>query len=272
MNSSISRLIRGVACGLFLFGSPLAGQALSGSVRQDSGGRALSGVEVLLEGSPRQTTTDAAGRYVLGPLPSGNHVVLFRSVGFRPVRIRVRLAEGDTTRADAVMVRDGAQQLDPVEVKALPSGPRGIGREAFEERRRMGFGKFIDSTELRRNEERRVSDFLRGIPGVNMVRFRECDPPGSRRCGPVEERAGSGRGETSIYKQVGKDYCWMSVVVDGHILYRSGSHSPPPDFSRDFRVAEIESIEVYRSAGEVPAEYGGTSAACGVILLWTRRG
>jgi hypothetical protein len=239
-------------------------------VRQDSTGRPLAGVEVLLEGKERQTVTDAAGRYLLGALPRGNHVILFRSVGYRPVRIRVRLAEGDTVRADASMVREGAQQLDPVEVKALPAAPRGIGREAFEERRRMGFGRFIDSTELRRNEQRRASDLLRGIPGVRMVRYRECDPPRSSRCGPVEERAASGRGTTSMTQR--SETCWMSVILDGSVLYRSGSFSPPPDFSRDFRLTSLESIEVYRSSSEVPTEYGGTSAACGVILLWSRRG
>jgi len=155
----------GPAALLLLCGSTLAGQALTGSVRQDSTGRPLAGVEVLLEGSQQQTVTDAAGRYLLGALPRGNHVILFRSVGYRPVRIRVRLTEGDTARADASMVREGAQQLDPVEVKALPAAPRGIWREGFEERRRIGFGKFIDSTELRRNEQRRASDLLRGIPG-----------------------------------------------------------------------------------------------------------
>jgi len=262
-----------VAWVLLLSGAPLAGQALTGTVRQDSTGRPLAGVEVLLEGSQRQTSTDATGRYLLGQLPTGNHVVLFRSVGYRPVRIRVSLSVGDTTRADAAMVREGAQQLDPVEVKALPSAPRGIGREAFEERRRMGFGKFIDSTELRRNEQRRVSDLLRGIAGLRMVRFRECDPPGSSRCGPTEERAASGRGAgTSMIPRSNQDYCWMSVVLDGAVLYRSGGSSPPPDFSRDFRIANFESIEVYRSSSEVPTEYGGTSAACGVILLWSRRG
>jgi hypothetical protein len=34
----------------------------------------------------------------------------------------------------------------------------------------------------------------------------------------------------------------------------------------------MEAIEVYRSASEVPIEFGGNSASCGVIVLWTTRG
>jgi hypothetical protein len=34
----------------------------------------------------------------------------------------------------------------------------------------------------------------------------------------------------------------------------------------------VEAIEVYRSPAEVPPQYGGAEAACGVILLWRRVG
>jgi hypothetical protein len=34
---------------------------------------------------------------------------------------------------------------------------------------------------------------------------------------------------------------------------------------------DIEGIEIYRRATEVPPEFGGLQARCGVILVWTRR-
>ena len=260
------------AC-LVVFSEPLIAQSIAGIVRQDSTARPMAGVEVLLEGSERKTTTDAAGRFVLGSLARGSAVVLFRSVGYRPVRVTVQLVSADTVQVNAVMVREGTQQLDPVEVKAVPAAPRGLGREAFEERRKLGFGKFIDSAELRRSEMRRTSDLLRAIPGLRIVRFRECEGPNSTRCSPPEDRAASGRGVgTSMIPRQGQDYCWMSVLLDGVPVYQSGGSRPPPDFSRDFRPSELESIEVYRSSAEVPSEYGGAAAACGVILLWSKRG
>ncbi|MGQ0702663.1 MAG: carboxypeptidase-like regulatory domain-containing protein [Gemmatimonadales bacterium] len=87
----------------------LSGQAvLAGTVRQDSGGRPLAGVEVIPEGTNRRTTTDATGRFVLGGLPFGPRAVLFRMVGFRPVRQGVILLRGDTVRVDVTLGQRGS--------------------------------------------------------------------------------------------------------------------------------------------------------------------
>jgi hypothetical protein len=39
----------------------------------------------------------------------------------------------------------------------------------------------------------------------------------------------------------------------------------------EFTALDLEVIEVYRSAAEVPGEFSG-DANCGVLVLWTRRG
>lgn len=61
-------------------------------------------------------------------------------------------------------------------------------------------------------------------------------------------------------------------MVDGVWIYQSGSSTPVPDLSRDIRVAELDLIEVYRSAAETPGQFSGSATACGVILFWTNRG
>jgi hypothetical protein len=43
----------------------------------------------------------------------------------------------------------------------------------------------------------------------------------------------------------------------------------PPDLAK-FNPLDLEGMEVYRSAAEIPPEYNATGSACGVILLWTR--
>jgi len=250
-----------------ILAAPLVAQAvLAGSVREDGTNRPLSGVEVLLEGTKKQAVTDGAGRYVLGDLPSGNRVVLFRFIGYRPSRVRVMLSKSDTVRADAILVSDKVQ-LDSIVVTGRPNAPRGIGREAFAERRRLGFGKFVDSTELRRSANVRLADVLSRL-GVYMIQYAAENG--------METRAASSR-RGGIEGAEGPLPCWMGVIYDGLVLYRAvstGSHSgfPPPDFRKDFEVSNIEAIEVYRSAGEVPIEFGGSSASCGVIVLWSKRG
>ncbi|MCL4865468.1 MAG: carboxypeptidase-like regulatory domain-containing protein [Gemmatimonadales bacterium] len=262
---------------LFLFlattSGPLHAQSvLTGTVLQDSLRTALGGVEVLVEGANRQTVTDATGRFELRDLSVGTHIVLFRLPGFRPLRTSVRLQSGVTTRIDTIMVRESVQTLDSITVTGKVTRGVGLGREAFEERRAMGFGRFIDSEELRRSEHRSVADIFRALPGVNVVRFREClDPILRRFCSPLEDRVASGRGVRSMNPTEGMEYCWMSVYMDGTPVYLSGSSMKVPDFSRDVRVTELEMVEVYRSAAETPGQYSGTTGGCGVVLLWTRR-
>lgn len=244
-------------------GSLAAQVTLTGVVREDGTERPISGVVVIIEGTKREATTDAAGRYRIDS-PAGNRVALFRSIGFRPTRVRMQLLKGDSVTTDVAMVKEQpAQQLDPIVTtgKAAPPRGSGVGVEAFEERRRLGFGKFVDSTELRRSGGRRFTDVLRGIQGVRIVSYVE-DPSRPdlfelRAVGRVEEMFG--------------EPCWMSVLVDGSPIYRAGI-GRPPDLRREFHdVSSFHAVEVYRSASEVPMEFGGAAEQCGLLLLWTRR-
>ncbi|HEY9519532.1 MAG TPA: carboxypeptidase-like regulatory domain-containing protein [Gemmatimonadales bacterium] len=248
---------------LLALAAPLSAQVpVSGVVREDGTGRPLALVLVSIEGTQPADTTDSAGRFRLDA-PAGTRIALFRLIGYRPLRLRLQLAKGDSATANADLVRESAQQLEPIETRAAPAAPRGVGVDAFEERRRLGFGKFIDSTELRRSEGRRLTDLLRGVPGVRMMYYVE-DPA---RPWVFEWRAVAGRKESADGTP-----CWMSVVFDGSPIYRSGSLTRPPDFHRDlFEIASLEAVEVYRSPAEVPQEYGGASEQCGLILLWSRR-
>jgi hypothetical protein len=249
---------------LVLLAAPLAAQVtVTGVVREDGTQRPLPGVMVLIEGTKREATTDDAGRFRLDA-PAGNRVALFRAIGFRPSRVRMNLIKGDSVTADAVMIKEeAAQRLDPVVTTAKPAPPRGVGVgiEAFEERRRLGIGKFIDSTELRRAGTRRLTDVLRGIQGIRIISYIEMpDRPDLfelRAVGRVEKLFG--------------EPCWMSVLVDGSPIYRAGM-GRPPDFRREFQdVSHFQSAEVYRSASEVPMEFGGSAEQCGLLMLWTRR-
>ncbi len=253
---------------LLVVSTQLSGQAvLTGLVREDATGRPLSGVEILVEGSDRNTVSDKAGEYAFKSVPRGLQVVLFRLVGFRPFRIRVELGEGAVTRLDANLV-PFAIRLDPLVVTGEPKQPRGMGREAFEERRRLGFGKFIDSLELRRSEDRRLSDLLRGHNGIVIVQNRFA----------VSARTG----------------CYMQIIYDEQTVYSPAMYAPPvpvpaaatsratrsaraissatPFDINTFQVSGLEAVEVYRSLSDTPLQFGGAAAGCGTLVLWSRRG
>jgi hypothetical protein len=66
---------------------------------------------------------------------------------------------------------------------------------------------------------------------------------------------------------------FVSVFLDGIALYRSDitNNLKPPDLNRDFSVASLDAVEYYKSAAEVPQQFGGSNANCGALVLWSRR-
>jgi len=237
----------------------LAQAVITGTVRADSSGQPLVGVEVLLQSGGRKATTDGSGRFRFEGVQPGGYTALFRLIGFRPILQSIRVTAHDTVWVNTLLVA-GAVELPPLEVNVDEAGPRGSGLEAFEERRRMGFGRFIDSDMLREMDNRRVSDVLARYTTVRLIRSADkVYAHSSRQVGP----------------NGGK--CWMQVIVDGMAVYKPEYQFPPralppPDLSREYVVSEIEKMEVYTSAAGTPAEFNSTSAACGTIVIWTRRG
>jgi hypothetical protein len=227
---------------------PLSPQVVATGVVTDASTKLpLAGVEVLIDGHNRPAITDAEGRYLIQRVPDGNRIVLFRLVGYRPVREMVSFKSGDTTVVDAVMI-GLAVELDSILVRGSPGRARGVGfgLEAFEERRMKGFGIFLDSTLLRRNEHRDLADVVRGNPGISIS-------PRQRGGGYF---IAAGRGPSRCIVQI----------------YLDGMRMPVPTKTNFVSVSDLLAVEVYRSAAEVPLEYGGPRAGCGVVLLWTRRG
>ena len=250
---------------------PLSGQAvLRGVVREDGNGRPLIGVQVVVEGTELTTITSRTGSYEIKYPPSGTQIVLFRLVGFRPARIRLDIRERVETLLDARLVAF-AVQLDSIVVAGEMNQPRGMGREGFEERRRMGFGQFIDSLELRRSENRRLSDLLRGRNGIMVAQNR--------------------------YMTSTRNGCYMQIIYDEQSVYSPAKFvppvAPPPTtgvassrFTRQprpmaqptpldintFDVAGLEAVEVYHSFADTPLQFGGAAAGCGTVVLWSRRG
>lgn len=69
----------------------------------------------------------------------------------------------------------------------------------------------------------------------------------------------------------------MRPCFPGLVIHRGGKvgadpgAAGAPDLKLLIDVSQLEAIEVYRSASEIPIEFSGPTAACGVIVLWTRR-
>ena len=197
-------------------------------------------------------TTDSAGAFRFSALDPGSYQLRARAAGYREV-LTPPIELGDAGVTD-VVVRLGADAipLAPLEVRARPSMPhRNVALSAFLQRaeRRMG-GVFIMPDEIERRSPRYVTDLLATTAGMVVQ-------------------------QDLLMNQ--RTQCAPTVYLDGVRL----NHQPKTSaaaLAEAFEVANLvppaalEGIEVYRGAATVPGEFGGPRAACGVILLWTKRG
>lgn len=255
------RLLAPVASLLLTGASSLAAQAtMTGVVREDSSARPIEGVEVLINGTAHRGTTNAAGRYLLEGLPSGVYQAIFRAVGHLPLRMDVRLVDAETTRANATLVRSDVV-LDPIVVTGEAMPDVGLAGPGFEERRRMGFGRFVLPEEMRRSEHMGLNDVLRR-QGVNVMLTSD------GRWIPMHPTSRDINGAPN---------CQMSVYLDGILVHKGGRYGAS-DFDEDldlrkfFTISELTAIEIYSRASQIPIQFSGAQASCGVIVLWSRRG
>jgi hypothetical protein len=200
----------------------------------------------VVEALDRKVTSDSTGRFLMGGLAHGLHTVLVRAIGYRPIRLRAYLITNDTLFVD-LRITKAVVQLAPLEVTASSIPP---GLQDFEERRLNGLGKFIDWTVLRKSEHRRLSDLLRGVPGVN-IRYD--------------------RGKGLWYIASAREDCPMQIYHDGVLIYRPSPTNQLPPAVDYWEPTDLDAIEVYRGPSETPARYEGTGGKCGTVLLWSRR-
>lgn len=234
-----------LAATLVVASSRLAAQAaITGVIKEDSSKAKVAGVEVVVETLNRKVTTDTAGRFTLGGLAHGIHIILVRAIGYQPIRLQAYLVTNDTLEVE-LDIKKSIVELAPLEVTASAVPP---GLREFEERRSLGMGEFIDWTRLRREEFRRTSEMFRGVTGVRIKYDRS--------------------GQAFLSSSRGN--CPMQIVLDGISIYKPGGGVPPPSIDL-WSLANLDAIEVYPGASTTPMQYTGRGAGCGTVVLWTRR-
>jgi len=231
-------------------------------------------------GAVARTLSDTTGSWRLRAPEPGLYYVVAEGFGYRRwIAGPVSIAAADDLVADFRLPPEPIE-LDPIEVR-VRALRRYLEFNGFFERQRGNFGHFVTPEEIEKRQATRITDLLATTPGVQVL-------PGSNgSVGPVQVRL---RG--SSLSQGG--LCRPRVFVDG-LLYAAGDSRPvtPREGAETEQEDElleradealtlddigppstIAAIEVYRSASQVPAHFGGTSleSLCGVIVVWTRRG
>lgn len=222
----------------------------AGGVRgmvQTVDGRPLANAFVGLSATGLETRTDDAGRFLLAATPTGTWTLAVQALGYAPRQQSVDLTPSDTVALVVALVR--AQGMDTVRVRAEAMARTVLGRNlaAFDERRKIGFGKFLTQEDFAKAEGRNMLDVLTSrIPGVRIA-------------GTDRRRLVSSRGAVSLSQRE----CPIRVIFDG------SPDAAPLDLD-SIQPSTIAAAEYYTPA-TLPQQFNFRgNAPCGTLLLWSR--
>ena len=248
---------------------------LQGRVLERLTGVPISRAVVQISGMSKDYTTDSLGKF-RATAPPGDYLLIVVAIGFQPETTTIRLRDGEVLVSDHILARTAkAQSLEPVRVSgtAAAVAAKLVG---FNDRRRLGAGHFIDRTALDKLTNQSLANILQRVPGARVSRGR------SARAWLISTRATS-TGKCAFCRDASEDVldradiaagagvaCYLDVYVDGILIYDSTSKRTPLFNLNSISPSQIDAIEVYTSAAQIPAQYNRTSGGCGVLLIWTR--
>ncbi len=230
----------------------------------DSTGRGIAGVLITVAGSSLRSASDSGGKFRVAALRPGGHSLEFRKIGYTPVDTAIAVTAVDADMRVVLHIASTASELPAVNVRAKAAD----NRPEFEARRALGLGRFIARATLDSVRGSLLSDVLRRFAG--RLKF-------VRHCQGGVAIANTGGVATPVFSDRPGDSfcrmpreCYVQVFLDGARMYTMSLPGLPPRIDQ-FSITSLEEIEFYRGGAEVPPQYGGTGAACGTLLLWTRR-
>ena len=283
-------LVATISCAL-AFAVPASAQqtsVLRVNVSQSVTGSPVPDADVYIVEIGRRTHTDSAGEARLAGIPSGRYEVRVRRLGFAAATLLVPL-ERDSTML-SVMLRPSVATLDTVHVRE--SVIVAEEHRQFQLRRRRGLGRFLGPEELARSN---MLEFpvvaTEHFPGLALISGRggqwqlasqhgtcgvdttyEDNSGSAMRNLPlanVVTGAGSGARQTMAEAATSSSSCFsdhpchIKLFLDDQPVAESDINIVHTD--------ELYGVEYYASAN-APPRYRVSGSACGVMLLWTKRG
>lgn len=229
---------------------------VAGTVTRDTLGHGIAEAEVTLPTLGRSARTNYLGEFRFDNIPVGRYAIVFRRVGFDVLSDSVTVKDGRPVDAMFVLT-PSVVQLDAQKVMASGVDLTAPNMREFDERRKMGFGHFFTTDELRKIEGGRpLMNYLASrLPGMSLYR----PDPKDR---PSDYYIASFRGKR----------CPIALYIDGVAMYLPGvtlGPGNPPDVSQ-LSADDFAAVEYYASGATVPAQYNGTQQNCGILLLWRR--
>ncbi|MCC6317342.1 MAG: carboxypeptidase regulatory-like domain-containing protein [Gemmatimonadaceae bacterium] len=208
----------------------------------NAAGAPIVGARVDVLNTAGMTLTGEGGVFRLDSLPSGTQSVVVRQIGLAPVEQAVELSTRQVADMTITMSR-AATVLAEVRVEAQADA--GLEKVGFTQRKKSGFGYFLNGDDITKRAPNLLTDVFRTIPGLRVV------PSGTDYVVQSSRNMVNG--------------C-VRYFVDGAVWEAIF----PGDVDRLVPPWEIGAIEVYNGTS-VPAQFQmAGSTSCAAIVIWTK--
>jgi len=228
-----------------------------GRVTDAESGDPLSDAEIHIPQVFLGAASDEGGWFDLAAVPPGRYPVEFSHLGYATRVDTVDIVSGLTSDVRVPLAVDPIE-VEPLEV-VVERREMILEDVGFYRRQERGYGEFIDLADIEAQRPTEMTDLFTRLPGAILVP----DP-----YNPLQ-RSVVLRGGRMDNVLSGGEHCYPYVVVDGNIVHRGGDSPAQIDFLVE--PSQVAGVEVFPSSLGVPIQYGGLDAACGVIVIWTRR-
>lgn len=219
----------------------LEGQAtatLRGRVVDSETGDGIGRATVRIRGLPT-VTADSLGRFEVANVPVGQVQVAVQALGYTGNQWRIPFTTAQVLERQFALDFSGESLPDlVVTARANQLMPRYAD---FERRRERGLGAYLRWDEIKKKNFNTVGEAARSVRGVRL------------NCIQAEFEC--------YLRMVRTPNCPPEWWVDG-VNVRSFTENTP--------IRDVYGIEIYRGPGEVPGEFAGSTAGCGVIAIWTK--
>ena len=223
---------------------PTAPAALRVRVLDAGSGVAIPGARVGLVDLGLFALTDPSGIAMLTDVPPGIHVLEVAMFGFREETATLDLGPGSLAVGDVALTFQPIA-LEEIMVEGRTRWSARLQGNGFYDRAGKGIGYQLDRLAIREYNVILLSDLLRRLPmRPGFGGFVDPDPTLQ---------------DVDYQDQLPQD-CAPGIYVDG---------TPWVGFIDDMPLFWVEGMEFYNSPTQVPIQFFGAGAFCGLVLIWT---
>jgi hypothetical protein len=213
-------------------------------------GYPLPNARITLDGADARARSGREGRFQVGGVAAGSHVLGVTALGYKQARVDLEVAAGEVSRM-VVTLQVAPLALETLDVDAMEDFPPPL--RDFYRRRSRGAGHFFTRQQIEVMQPRVLTDVLRRVPGLQI----------QNASGPFGSSQSAHTGRSS-----GPRTCTIQYYVNGIPF----PVAPDIGINTFIRPDEVAGVEVYSGSAEIPAQFNSSqsNSRCGVVAIWTR--